>query len=313
MTKRLTTEQFLEQAVNIRGDLYDYSQVKYETAFTKVKIGCSQHGWFWQTPDAHKAGKGCSKCTGKNKSTSDFIVEAKTVHGDKFNYGKTRYAGAKTKVIITCSIHGDFEVEAHAHLRGCGCSKCYGRDWTKDQFVEASKKIHGDKYCYDNTVFRAKKDFVNVECPAHGEFRQLASSHLKGLGCQKCGIHEKVHNPKNLSGEQKTSFSRFYLIKIYDDNGDYFYKAGYTKRTINDRYYLHRLKGVKYETVIDLECNRYISQSIEIECLKFIGLQGAMYKCHYLRDLSLDGWTECFWPDDKILNEINDIIAKYTI
>ena len=45
----------------------------------------------------------------KRKTTEEFIAKAEQIHGAKYTYGKVNYINAKTKVIIICPIHGDFE------------------------------------------------------------------------------------------------------------------------------------------------------------------------------------------------------------
>lgn len=60
--KKLTTEEFIDRAIKVHGDKYDYSQVNYINTATKVKIICSKHGEFWQAPQDHIQGKGCPKC-----------------------------------------------------------------------------------------------------------------------------------------------------------------------------------------------------------------------------------------------------------
>ena len=59
---RITTEQFIEKARKVHGDKYDYSKVKYQGGRIKVCIICPIHGEFWQTPENHLGGKGCSIC-----------------------------------------------------------------------------------------------------------------------------------------------------------------------------------------------------------------------------------------------------------
>ena len=46
MSKRLTTEEFIEKARKIHGDKYDYSKVEYKSATEKVIIICPIHGEF---------------------------------------------------------------------------------------------------------------------------------------------------------------------------------------------------------------------------------------------------------------------------
>lgn len=57
-----TKETFIEKARQIHGDKYDYSKVEYKNIRTKVCIICSKHGEFWQKPDGHLRGIGCTFC-----------------------------------------------------------------------------------------------------------------------------------------------------------------------------------------------------------------------------------------------------------
>lgn len=59
---RLPVSQFVADAEQKHGVLYDYSQVVYTGTHSKVKIICLAHGEFWQTPNSHKAGQGCKAC-----------------------------------------------------------------------------------------------------------------------------------------------------------------------------------------------------------------------------------------------------------
>ncbi len=58
----LDTKKVIKQFKNIHGDKYDYSQVNYINNITKVKIICSEHGIFEQTPKDHKNNQGCPEC-----------------------------------------------------------------------------------------------------------------------------------------------------------------------------------------------------------------------------------------------------------
>lgn len=53
-----------------------------------------------------------------------FIRQAKTSHGDKYDYSKVQLEYTKDKVIIICPIHGEFTQRASTHLQGSGCPKC---------------------------------------------------------------------------------------------------------------------------------------------------------------------------------------------
>lgn len=58
------------------------------------------------------------------KTTSQFIEEAKAVHGDKYDYSRVEYKGSETKVCIICPEHGEFWQIPINHLSGQPCIKC---------------------------------------------------------------------------------------------------------------------------------------------------------------------------------------------
>lgn len=55
--------------------------------------------------------------------TNPYAAEARNPKVRK-QPSQRRWIGEHTKVIVTCRIHGDFIVEAGAHLRGEGCPSC---------------------------------------------------------------------------------------------------------------------------------------------------------------------------------------------
>ena len=59
---KLDYSLFIEKAIKIHGEYYDYSNVVYVDNKQKIKIKCPNHGDFFQTPGAHLAGQGCPIC-----------------------------------------------------------------------------------------------------------------------------------------------------------------------------------------------------------------------------------------------------------
>lgn len=53
----------------------------------------------------------------KLKTTEQFIENAIKVHGNKYDYSKTKYINARSKAIIVCPKHGEFEQIARVHLK----------------------------------------------------------------------------------------------------------------------------------------------------------------------------------------------------
>lgn len=60
----------------------------------------------------------------RRSNTEDFIKASSLIHNNFYSYEKTVYVKAKEKVIITCPVHGDFEVSPHHHKAGIKCRNC---------------------------------------------------------------------------------------------------------------------------------------------------------------------------------------------
>lgn len=186
-------EIFIEKAAKIHNNKYDYSKVEYVNNHTKVCIICPKHGEFWQTPASHLSGRGCSKCSNKEKLTcNSFVKKAKKIHGNKYNYSKVNYVNNKTKVCIICPIHGEFWQTPNNHLNGVKCPKCSKRySYTTEEWVKEAQKIHGELYDYSKVKYIDAKTKVCIICLKHGEFWQTPNNHLNKHGCPKCKC-EKV-------------------------------------------------------------------------------------------------------------------------
>ena len=57
-----STNEFINRAIEIHGDKYDYSLVNYINNKTKVSIICPKHGIFTQRSSSHIKGYGCNMC-----------------------------------------------------------------------------------------------------------------------------------------------------------------------------------------------------------------------------------------------------------
>jgi len=195
MPKKLTTKEFIKKAESVHGKKYDYSLVNYSGTYCYIEVICKEHGAFKQKPREHLQGYGCKACAKIEKasfSQAEFIRKAKVKHNSKYSYEKLIYIKSHAKITIVCPIHGDFTQEAGAHLQGCGCRKCqYENNAQKNSkdtewFVGKSRKIHKDKYTYENTKYIKSSKNVVITCPKHGGFLQQPMSHLRGSGCPQC-------------------------------------------------------------------------------------------------------------------------------
>ena len=120
-----TTDDFVKRAKLVHGDKYDYSKVDYKGVKAPIIIICPEHGEFEQRPDEHLAGKGCAKCYGNARmTTEEFISRAKEVHGERYDYSITNCTSSNGVVEIICREHGAFSQQARMHLKGRGCPRC---------------------------------------------------------------------------------------------------------------------------------------------------------------------------------------------
>lgn len=196
--KKLTTEEFIAKARAIHGSKYDYSKVDYKNTRTKVCIICPEHGEFWMKPNDHLSRKfGCHKCGWKKegeklrKTTEQFIKEATEKYGEKFDYSKVDYKGNCKKVCIISHDKDAYGVEVGEFWQTPANHLTYGYSGeiipvTTERFIERAKKVHGDFYNYDKTVFEKSTKKVTITCPIHGDFEQAPHLHLRGEGCPKC-------------------------------------------------------------------------------------------------------------------------------
>ncbi len=125
-----STEQFINEAMLIHGNKYDYTLVKYIKNNIKVSIICNDHGSFQQTPSQHLQGQNCRKCYNESIyfklafTTEDFIKKSKEIHGNKFDYSLVNYITNQDKVIIICPNKHIFNQRPAAHMAGTDCPIC---------------------------------------------------------------------------------------------------------------------------------------------------------------------------------------------
>ena len=60
------------------------------------------------------------------------------------------------------------------------------KKYTKEEFIEKAKEVHGNKYDYSKVEYKNSQTKIIIICPIHGEFLQQPYSHLNGNGCPLC-------------------------------------------------------------------------------------------------------------------------------
>jgi hypothetical protein len=158
----MSTEDFVHKARLVHGELYDYSKVKYVNNSTKVEIVCKVHGSFFPSPSNHISRKsGCMRCskdqaaTRYAKTPGQFIADAQSVHGNRYDYSHVEYRSTNIPVSIYCPTHRLlFKQTPSNHLRGQHCPQCgeehrvTKRRKPMSVYITESNEVHNYKYDY---------------------------------------------------------------------------------------------------------------------------------------------------------------------
>ena len=243
-----STETFIDKAVKLHGDRYDYSLVNYTGARDYVKIICKFHGEFEQEARVHLMGCHCQKCANgmisdsKKHTLSSFIERSKQHHGERYDYSLVEYKHSCSPVKIICSIHGIFKQNPKEHMDGNGCTKC-AREKNKDAcrkdndyFINKAKLRHGDLYDYSLVEYTKATMKVKIICKTHGVFEQRPTDHYIS-GCPTCN-HISTYSKSsyiNNANKHHNGEATLYFIQVFDDVEN-FYKVGITVYDTNERF-----------------------------------------------------------------------------
>lgn len=203
LIKKVSSVKDYKKVVNEAHDIhkgkYDYGLMEYFKASAYINIICWLHGLFQVQPGDHRRKdrdpQGCPTCSSRMLTYEEFVEKAIKAHGDRYDYTSAIYAGTGKKLIIICKLHGPWSTRPADHIYGKhphGCPECGGsRRMTKDEFIEASKDIHGENaFDYSKTEYQNNKTPLTLICKKAGhEFITTSSSHLTHKsGCPSCKI-----------------------------------------------------------------------------------------------------------------------------
>lgn len=225
----LTLEEDMNKKHNFK---YNYEKVIYLNNSTPIIIICPIHGDFKQQATSHLRGNGCPKCSrlrgAKNniKNTEDkYLSLFKEIHGDKFDYSKSKYIKHDTPIEIKCNTCNNiFTQQPQVHkISKEPCPQC--RLLNTEKFIKRAEEIHNNLYDYGECNFTHLHNKLKIICQTHGEFEQQASSHLRGNGCPECSWERTNYS------RYKNKKTTLYYIKV-----DKYFKIGLTQSSVLKRF-----------------------------------------------------------------------------
>lgn len=254
---KYTNKEYIEKCIDKYGDLYDLSEINFIDMSHNVTPICKKHGKFtlraWDFINKH----GCQKCNKEiankkaTKKEEDYIEEYKKT-GKTYDLSKFKYVNSKTKSIFICHKkdsdgieHGEFMLSPYNMLKKGKCPKCRKEQYllTSEEFYKRCKEIHNNKYEYSKeTPYKGGNSYIDIICPIHGKFTQLARSHMYGCGCFECATVLKIacHSDDINSFKEKAH-------KIHGNMYDY-----------EESEYKHNTLKIKIKCN---KCNRYFYQT----------------------------------------------------
>jgi hypothetical protein len=240
MPARLTFEQVIEKMKARWGDKYEYPITQtYKNTSTKIEAICKVHGVFKKSPNSilYAQDNACPTCGikrggGSHKFTPEFALKELKVQYPNYQFPEFEeiYEDTGTKMKVICPIHGEFKKSTVQLRTGAGCPKCGIQEFndrrrgTTEEFIAKAKQIHGDTYDYSKTIYTGAVNLVSINCKVHGDFEQIASTHVSGAGCWQCGVKSRsgVYSPGFISYEEFIVRARAIHGDLYEySNKDY--------------------------------------------------------------------------------------------
>lgn len=196
-------ERFIQRAIEIHGDKYDYSLITSDMIkgqVSKVPMICKTCNYQWspRINDHINSKSGCPSCAGVLPWTYDkFIQKAKEIHGDKYDYTlitPDMVKNAFSTVPIICkSCNYEWNPRIYGHINSQhGCINCAGKlVWSRERFIQRAIEIHGDKYDYTlitSDMINGNESKVPLICrTCNYQWSPRINDHINSKsGCPNC-------------------------------------------------------------------------------------------------------------------------------
>ena len=216
------------------------------------------------------------------KGFNDLVKRIKNNEWKDYDFTKSIYTNNRTKLEISCSIHGIFWIRPDNLKQGKGCSKCARNSKkTYSSYASELKQNFPDfRVLGEYTNFNTKILHKHVVCGHTWEVKP--GNIMSGHGCPKCASY----------GFDPTQPAILYYLSV--KNGEA-YKIGITNRSVSSRY--------SNDELLDIEVLREWRFEVGQEAYEFEQLILERFKhLKYLgKDLLKIGNTELF--KENVLNE----------
>lgn len=233
-----STNDWIEEAIKVHGDKFDYSKVNYINSDTKVDIICRIHGVFSQAPCEHLMGKGCPFCAHQQFHPLESLANVSPQIASEWDYELNESSGYNPSNIGIdtrkmfywhCNngkSHSYRATIASRVYRNSGCAVCHGKQISLDTslgflYPELIKEwcAENDKTPYE--VSPGSEYIALWKCcnPNHEPYRCMVYNRTKlHVGCAYCHLQKK--HPKDFEDELHTRFPNIVIIKPFQKSSE---------------------------------------------------------------------------------------------
>ena len=237
---------FNERA-KLRHPEYEFDINTYIDEYNEMTFLCKKHGYFTCLPKAFlKNETPCKECRKEKRveTARKIIVEkierAKVIHNNKYTYEiPNELKTTKTKILITCPIHGVFKQSVEKHVeRMHGCPLCGKTNQEKEKFLYFFLKKHFKDieivYSYRNKELLGKQEYdiyfpkfriaIEYQGIQHFEPVDFFGGDVGFIKTKERDIKKLETSQKNgiklLYFSYETKYDKFLENKIYHTNED---------------------------------------------------------------------------------------------
>ena len=295
---------------SIHGDNFSYPNFEYKTNNSPVDIVCNRCGREDTIIDCNhiKRNTGCKTCDTKigtpRMKDEEFLQRVKDTNSGIEILGER---GEYHTPILCRNKYGLVMISLDHLLKGSTGSLRSAVDKTA-YMIEQFKEKHNNKYTYPNYEYCGNRCEGKIECPVHGEFKQLTDVHLMGSGCTDCsfidGNRIKGYSRTDFINASKGRECTLYIIKMSNEEEN-FYKIGISSHSTEHRF--KKSADVKYKIDIVFEYKSFDAGYIW-------DLEKKHHRKHKLFNYkpkeSFAGYTECFTtelPIEEIISYLKSL------
>ena len=208
------TKTFIEKAIDVYGDKYNYSLVKYVNNNTTVRIICNIHGEFKQTPNSHLYGSNCIECSNNVNTTSIY------------DYNIIVDKNSKDEVVSIPKINTNYHKETKIKLQQLLNTSISNKRHTETILTLPTLK-DAHIYCKCNNLSSqftgpVLEKYINI---TYKMTKNNASSCNGDLKCNEINVEIKASN----GGKENNKFN-FVQLRM-NHNCDYIFSAYYLDYT----------------------------------------------------------------------------------